>query len=140
MTIENSSPEQLSMPVTPLGQKDQTLQKLAMKSYLEARQRADLRRDLAARRLPTEGLVCFSTRRSCLLLADCKKQDKHGTTSGRWYKARILSQEGAICVIDAGSTALRINQSKLRKDKIPGDTTESQDSDLSAPPTFFSAA
>ena len=34
---------------------DQTLQKLAMKSYLEARQRADLRRDIAARLLPTEG-------------------------------------------------------------------------------------
>ena len=54
VTIENSSLEQLSVPVTPLDQMDQTLQKLAMKSYLEARQRAYLRRDLAARLLPME--------------------------------------------------------------------------------------
>ena len=55
MTIDNSSPEQLSVPVSNLDQMDQTLQKLAMKYYLEARQRADLRRDIAARLLPTEG-------------------------------------------------------------------------------------
>ncbi len=55
MTIENSSPEQLSVPATLLDQMDQTLQKPAMKSYLEARQRADLRRDIAARLLSTEG-------------------------------------------------------------------------------------
>ena len=55
VTIENSSPEQLSAPVSSLEQMDQTLQKMAMKSYLEARQRADLRRDIAARLLPTEG-------------------------------------------------------------------------------------
>ena len=42
VTKDNSSPEQLSIPVTPLDQMDQTLQKLAMKSYLEARQQADL--------------------------------------------------------------------------------------------------
>ncbi len=56
---------------------------------------------------------------------------KHWTTSGRWYKARILSQEGAICVIDTGSTVLRVNQSKLWKEKLPGDTTESRGSYLS---------
>ena len=55
VTIEQSSPEQLSVQVSSLAQKDQTLQKLAMRSYLEARQRAYLRRDIAARPLPTEG-------------------------------------------------------------------------------------
>ena len=40
VTIENSSPEQLSAPVSSLEQMDQTLHKLAMKYYLEARQRA----------------------------------------------------------------------------------------------------
>ena len=43
VTIENSSLEQLSVPVSNLDQMGQTLQKLAMKLYLEARQRADLR-------------------------------------------------------------------------------------------------
>ena len=55
VTIENSSPEHLSVPATPLDQMEQTLQKLAMKSYLQARQRGDLRRDIAARLLPSEG-------------------------------------------------------------------------------------
>ena len=51
--IESSYLEQLSVPVSSLEQMGQTLQKMAMKYYLEARQRADLRRDIAAR-LPTE--------------------------------------------------------------------------------------
>ena len=51
MTIENSSPEQLSVPVTLVDQMDQTLQSMAMTYYLEARQIADLRRDVAARLL-----------------------------------------------------------------------------------------
>ena len=55
VTIANSSPEQLSVPVSSQERMDQTLQKMAMKSYLEARQRADIRRDMAARLLPTEG-------------------------------------------------------------------------------------
>ena len=55
VTIENSSPEQLSVPVSSLDQMDQTLQKFAMKSYLEARQRADIIIYIAARLFPTEG-------------------------------------------------------------------------------------
>ena len=61
VTIENSSPEQLSMPVSSLEQIDQTLQKIAMKSYLEARQRADLRRDIA--KFNTVSLLVVGTRR-----------------------------------------------------------------------------
>ena len=61
---------------------------------------------------------------------------KHATTSGRWYKARILSQEGAICVTDTGATVPRVNQSKLRKEKFAGDSTDLQESDLSATPTL----
>ena len=62
VTIENSAPEQLSVPVSSLDKMDQTLRKLAMQSYLEARQRADLRRDIAARLLPTEGLCSAGDR------------------------------------------------------------------------------
>jgi hypothetical protein len=64
-----------------------------------------------------------------------KSKIKHGTTSGRCYKARILSQEGAICVIDTGATVLQVNQSNLRKEKFAGDTTDSRGPDLSATPT-----
>ena len=84
-----------------------------MKSYLEARQRADLRRDIAARLLPTEGPYSPGDRVYYWQVDNSKI--KHGVTSGRWHKARVLSQEGAICVIDTGTTVLRVNQSKLRK-------------------------
>ena len=85
-----------------------------MKSYLEARQRADLRRDIAARLLPTEGPYSPSDR--VYYWQVDKSKIKHGVTSGRWYKARVLSQEGAICVIDTGTTVLRVNRSKVRKE------------------------
>ena len=113
MTIEKSSPEQLSLPVSSLEQMDQTLHKLAMKSYLEARQRADLRRDIVARQMPTEG-PSMAGDRVYYWQVD-KSKIKHGATSGRWFKARVLSQEGAICAIDTGTHVLRVNQSKLRK-------------------------
>ena len=86
-----------------------------MKSYLEARQRADLRRDIAARLLPIEGP--YSPGDRAFYWQVDKSKIKHGVTSGRWYKARVLSQEGAICVIDTGTTVIRLNQSKLRKEK-----------------------
>ena len=47
-----------------------------------------------------------------------KSKIKHGTTSWRWYKARIVSQEGAVCAIDTGSTVLWVTQSKLRKENM----------------------
>ena len=102
ITVENCSPEQLSVPVTPLDQMDQTLQKLAMKYCLEARQRADLRRDIAARLIPTEGPYSAGDRVYYWQIDTSRI--KHGTTSGRWFKARVLSQEGTICVIDTGTT------------------------------------
>ena len=90
------------MPVSSLEQMDQTVQKLAMKSYLEARQSADLRRDITSRLLPTDGPFTASDR--VYYWQVDKSKMKHGATSGRWFKARVLSQEGAICVIGAGTT------------------------------------
>ena len=55
ITMDSSSSEQLTHPVANADQMDQTPQKIAMKSDLEARQRADLKRDIAARLLPSEG-------------------------------------------------------------------------------------
>ena len=46
---------------------NQALPKLAMKYDLEARQRADLMRDIAPRMLPSEGPVFFTKRPSVLL-------------------------------------------------------------------------
>ena len=89
VTIENSSPGQLSVPASSLEHMDQTLQKLATKSYLEARQRADLRRDIVARFLPTEGPYSPGDRVYYWQVEQSKI--KHGVASGRWFKARVLS-------------------------------------------------
>jgi len=46
-----------------------------------------------------------------------KSKIKQGTASGRWYKARVLSHEGATCVIDTETTVLRVHQSEFLKEK-----------------------
>jgi hypothetical protein len=114
VTIENSSPEQLTTPETARDWADRALQKLAMKSYLEARQRAALKRDIATRLLPREGPFAPGDRVYYWQID--KSRTKQEPMSGRWYKARVLSHEGAICVIDTGTTVLRVNQSKLRQE------------------------
>ena len=63
---------------------------------------------------------------------------KHGVTSGRWYKARVLSQEGAIRAIDTGTTVLRVNQSTWRKEQgmeSPTDPVPRDRSDIQSDPT-----
>ena len=56
--------------------------------------------------------------------------------SGRRYKARVLSQEGAICVIETGTAVLRVNQSKLRQEQgVWHDVALSRDSPPLPPPS-----
>ena len=114
MTIENSSPGQLPIPDTARDLVDRTFQELATKSYLEARQRADLRRDIAARLFPSEGP--FAPRDRVYYWQTDEIKIKQETMSRSWYKARVLSQEGAICVIDTRKTVLRVRQSKVRQE------------------------
>ena len=78
-----------------------------------------------------------------------KSKIKDGVTSGRWFEARVPSQEGAICLMDTGTTVLRVNQSKLRKEKVvepPTDhfprgrsdlQSDSKDKDQSAPSVYW---
>ena len=37
--------------------------------------------------------------------------------SGRWFRAKVLSQNRAIGVIGAGSTVMRANQTRLRRER-----------------------
>ena len=66
VTMESSSPDQLTTPDTARDLADRTLHKLAMKSYLEARQRAELRTDIAARPLPSEGPFFLRLATECI--------------------------------------------------------------------------
>ena len=89
---------------------------------MEARQSAELRRYIVARLLPSEELV-LHWGQSFYWQLDQRKL-KQGVPSGRWYKARVLSQEGAVCVIDTGATVLWANQSKLRKERNAWDDVQ----------------
>ena len=60
--IVNSIPSQLTAELSPSELTDKQLQTLAMKSYLEVRQRDDVRRDLAQRLLPSQGPLQTSDR------------------------------------------------------------------------------
>ena len=91
VTIEHASPEQLTTPETTDTWLTE-LCKLAMKSYLEARQRTDLRKDIAARLLPSEGPFLSPGDKVYYWQID-KNKIKQGPMSSRWYKARVLSQE-----------------------------------------------
>ena len=39
------------------------------------------------------------------------------TKDGRWIRAKTTAQDGSICAIDTGATVIRVNQSKLRRDR-----------------------
>ena len=85
-----------------------------MQAYLEARQRIDLRRDVVARRLQSEGPFSVGDRVFYLQL------DKSSTNRPAQYQARVpllvrgtehkvVSQHGALCVIDAGVAIVWVN-------------------------------
>jgi hypothetical protein len=84
LTLENSNPEQLSSTPSAPELNDQKLQKLAMKTYLEARQREDIRKDLASRLMPSDGPFSVG---ACFFYwqADPNKI-KHGVAAGKWIR------------------------------------------------------
>ena len=55
ITVEHEDPENLTTKQSQAESDVAKDQQLAMKAYLEARQREDLRRDLASRLMPTDG-------------------------------------------------------------------------------------
>ena len=55
VTLEHEDPEGLTSTPSPEATDIAKVQSIAMKAYLEARQREDLRRDLASRLMPTHG-------------------------------------------------------------------------------------
>ena len=64
--LELMKPDQLSVADLPRDATLNELRKLALKAHLEARQSADLRRDLARRVLPSDGPYARGDRGVCL--------------------------------------------------------------------------
>ena len=86
--LEVMNPDHLSAVELP---RDSTLNELALRAHLEARQSADLRRDLARRVLPSDGPYAHGDR--AFVWIDDKAKYK---AVGRWARARVISQNGAI--------------------------------------------
>ena len=107
-------PDQLSAVDLPRDATLNELRKLALKAHLEARQSADLRRDRARRVLPSDGPYAHGDR--VFVWIDDKAKYK---AVGRWARARVISQNGAIVTVETDKAVLRVNQSKVRRDYDP---------------------
>ena len=112
--LELMKPDQLSAIDLPRDATLNELRKLALKAHLEARQSADLRRDLARRVLPSDGPYAHGDR--VFVWIDDKAKYK---AVGRWARARVISQNGAIVTVETDKAVLRVNQSKVRRDYDP---------------------
>ena len=108
--LELMKPDQLSAVDLLRDSTLNELKKLALRAHLEARQSADLRRDLARRVLPSDGPYAHGDR--VLVWIDDKAKYK---AVGRWARARVISQNGAIVETDK---AVRVN-TKVRRDYDP---------------------
>ena len=106
--LELMKPDQLSAVDLPRDAALNELRKLALRAHLEARQSADLRRDLARRVLPSDGPYSHGDR--VFVWIDDKAKYK---AVGRWARARVISQNGAIVTVETDKAVLRVNESKV---------------------------
>ena len=103
--LETASPEQLTTDPSQLDQDIQTLQRIALRAHQEARQLADLKHDLAKRVKPSEGPFLTGQKVSVWEKDQAKIKDV-----GKWTRGKVVSQDGAICVIDMSGKLVRVNQ------------------------------
>ena len=109
--LETASPEQLSANAAAQDRTNLELQRVALRAHQEARQAQDLRADLARRTMPSDGPY-FQGEKVFIWTQDSSKfKDK-----GRWVRATVLGQEGAMVQANTGKSVVRVNQSKVRRD------------------------
>ena len=85
--IENMDPGNLSQDETNIIRAQQLRMQLAQEAHLQARQRLDLRRDLAAKLLPSHGPLQVGE------AVWYWARDMSKIRGGQWIKAKILSTE-----------------------------------------------
>ena len=85
------------------------LQRLGVRAHQEARQAAELRHDMARRRMPSDGPYRPGDEVFYWHQGSSKFKDK-----GRWIRGKVLRQEGAMVHIHTDKV-LRVNQSKARR-------------------------
>jgi hypothetical protein len=91
------------------------IQRLAIRAHMEARQLQDLRRDIARNLRPSDGPYSPGDKDFFWEKDHSKIKD-----TGRWVRGRALGQNGSMVTIETDKAVVRINQSKVRKDKDIG--------------------
>ena len=141
VTLENANPGQLSSePLQPDDVINQVRTK-ALKSYLEARQSVDLRKDLASSLRFVSGP--FSEGEMVWYYQVDGNKIKNGRKIGSWIKAEVRSpQKGSMVIISLGTRVVEVNQSLLRREydflehiDIPLSDTTAQSAPRSVPPS-----
>ena len=112
------TPEQLTASFPSPEKNIDALRTLAMKSYLEAKQSDDLRRDISARLQLSDGPF-YPGDKIYYWTEDKSKVKSDGTHSGKWIKGKVISSDGSMVGIDLGTQILKVNISKVRKDINP---------------------
>ena len=96
LDVETSSPEQLSLEGLPEDRTATQLRTIAMKAHLEARQSADLKKDLAKRVMPSDGPYTKGEK-----VFVWHKDDNKKKSEGVWMRGTVVSQEGAmVCFLE----------------------------------------
>ena len=90
VTVEHQDPENITSTPSQAESDVSKVQKLAMKAYLEARQREDLRRDLTARLMPNDGP--FEVGDVVYYWRDDPSKIKAGRKMGVWIKGNCWLQ------------------------------------------------
>ena len=109
--VETSTPEQLSANPPEEDRTTLDLQRIAMRAHQEARQSIDLRKDLARRVMPSDGPYQKGDRVFVWHKDESKKKSE-----GVWVRGTVISQEGAMVLVEVHRSVLRVNQSKVRRD------------------------
>ena len=112
--VETSTPEQLSANPPEEDGTTLDLRRIATRAHQEARQSIDLRKDLARRVMPSDGPYQKGDRVFVWHKDESKKKSE-----GVWVRGTVISQEGAMVLVEVHRSVLRVNQSKVRRDGDP---------------------
>ena len=112
--VETSTPEQLSVNPSDEDRTTLDLQRVALRAHQEPRQSLDLRKDLARRVMPPDGPYQKGDRVFVWHRDESKKKSE-----GVWVRGIVVSQEGAMVLVEVHRAVLRVNQSKVRCDGDP---------------------
>ena len=110
---EYASPTQLSGADSCLEDvSEQQKKALALRAHLMARQDMDLRAALGRRLIPSEGPFEPGQRIFYWI------QDSNLNPNGRWVPAKVLRQEGPMVLLEDSNRVVKVNQSKIIKDRM----------------------